>query len=223
MKEKKDLKKIFSIIGIIAIGIYLFFYLITSGINLFSNLRLLGFSFSTISTLWSTFSNLVLYGFIGFYLIYEMIKKSNKYDKVINIILFVDFCILALSSFVSIINTISTLASIGSHLNGIRIFSYVINLFNHILRIGLFVLFGINTMGIILKKKVPSKILTFIIWGLLVVILINSIISVILSLIGPLNVRIVLTSLGSLINSFSLSVGEACLAYLFYDKLKNAK
>ena len=223
MKEKKNLKKIFSIIGIVAIGIYLFFYLITSGINLFSNLRLVGFTASILSSLWTIFKNIVIYGFMCFYLIYEMIKKSDKHDKVFHIILFVAFCIIALSSFIGIINKISTLVKVGHYLNGIKIVGYIVDILNNILKIGLATLFGINTMGLVVNKKLPTKILTFIIWGLLALILINSVISIIITLIGTINARIILVALGALINSFALSVAETCLAFILYDKSKSEK
>ena len=105
------------------------------------------------------------------FLIYEIEKKSDKHDKVLNIILFVSFCILALSSLISIFKTIGVIVKAIKYLNGLSIITYIISILNNILRIGLFVLFGINIMELIMNKNKASKIFTFIIWGLLVLIL----------------------------------------------------
>lgn len=222
MKEKKNLKKIFSIIGIVAIGIYLLFYLIVGNVNLFTNLKH-GFSFTIISNLWSIFKNILIYGFIGAYLIYELVKKSNKKDKVMNIILFVVFCIIALSNFAGIITRGSSIAKYSRSLNGMYIISYVLDIISYIVKIGAFALFGINTMGLIINKKMPIKILTFIILGLLALVFVIASISIILRIVGLFVIKNVLLSIGSLIINFSLLIAEGSLAYIIYDKFKNIK
>ena len=217
MKEK-NLKKVFLIVGIVAAAIYLVGFLISTGISLFSSSYITGSL--VLSNLWALTKAFVLYGFVLAFFIYEMVKKSDKKDRVLNIILFVVFCLLALSCISSIFSRINTLVKAAYYLNGLTIVSYIIDILNGILRIGLFVLLGINTIFLVLSKSKAAKILTFIIIGLIALVFLNSILSTILLLIGKTNVRLILISLGSLFNGFSLSVFQASLAYIIYDKLK---
>ena len=73
-----------------------------------------------------------------------------------------------------------------------------------------------------MKKNKASKILTFIILGLLVLVLSNSLVSTIISLIGKINVGLILVNLGSLFNSFTLAIFQACLAFVIYKKLNDS-
>ena len=218
--KNKNLKKIFTIIGIIAVGLYLLGIIVTTSINILSNIHVLGYPM--LSNLWTMTKSIIIYGFMGAVLIYELVKKSDKHDKVLNIILFVSFCILALSSLISIFKTFGVIIKARNYLNGLSIITYLINILNNILRIGLFTLFGINIMELIMKKNKASKILTFIIFGLLVLVFTNSLVSTILSLIGKINVGLILVNLGSLFNGFSLAIFQACLAFVIYKKLNDS-
>lgn len=223
MKVKKDLKKIFLIIGIVAVGIFLLFSVISTTINIVSNITIIGLNSSIFSNIWSIFKTILIYGFMCFFLIYELVKKSNKRDKVINIIVFVVFCILALSSFIDIFKVIHTLTKYGHYYNGIRIVSCIISILSSFLKIGLFVLFGINTMGLALNKNKATKVLTIIILSLIVLVFVNSLITTILNLIIASNIRNVLSTLSSSIASFALAIFQASLAYIIYNKIKNYK
>ena len=218
--KNKNLKKIFTIIGIVAIGLYLLGIILTTSINIISNIHVLGYPI--LSNLWTMTKSIIIYGFMGAVLIYELVKKSDKHDKVLNIILFVSFCILALSSLTSIFKTFGVIIKASNYLNGLTIITYIISILNNILRIGLFALFGINIMELIIKKNKASKILTFIIWGLLVLVFTNSLVSTIISLIGKINVGLILVNLGSLFNGFTLAIFQACLAFVIYKKLNDS-
>ena len=218
--KNKNLKKIFTIIGLVAIGLYLLGIIVTTSINIISNIHVIGYPI--LSNLWTMTKSIIIYGFMCAFLIYELAKKSDKHDKVLNIILFVSFCILALSSLISIFKTIGVIVKAIKYLNGLSIITYIISILNNILRIGLFALFGINIMELIMNKNKASKIFTFIIWGLLVLIFSNSLVSTIISLIGKLNVGLILVNLGSLFNGFTLAVFQACLAFVIYKKLNDS-
>lgn len=223
MKEK-NLKKILSIVGIVFVAVYLLFFLITTSANLLTSYHLSGLT--VLSNVWSILKAIVLYGFVGFYFIYELVKKSDKHDKVINIILFVVLCILALSSLISMFKTISAFVAFISYGNAIIIIRYLIDILNCMIRIGAFVLLGINTMRIVLNKNKNnklSKILTIVIVGLLVLAFVNSSISTIINLIRIFNIKNLLLSMGYLINGFSLSAFQSCLAYVIYKKLTTNK
>ena len=220
MKEK-NLKKTLSIIGIVFVATYLLFFLITTTANLLTTRYLTGVT--VLSNVWSILQAIIFYGFIGFYFIYELVKKSDKHDKVINIVLFVVFCILALSRLISMFSGIGNFVKYVSHGNAIIIVRYLIDILNYFIKIGALVLFGINTMRLVLNKTKGnklSKILTFVLIGLLALIFVNSIISIIINLIYIFNIRYLLLSIGYLINGFSLAAFEACLAYIIYKKLK---
>ena len=218
--KNKNLKKIFTIIGIVAVGLYLLGIILTTSINIMSNIHVLGYPI--LSNLWTMTKSIIIYGFMGAILIYELVKKSDKHDKVLNIILFVSFCILALSSLISIFKTFGVIIKARNYLNGLSIITYIISILNNILRIGLFALFGINIMELIMKKNKVSKILTFIILGLLVLVFSNSLVSTIVSLIGKINVGLILVNLGSLFNGFTLAIFQACLAFVIYKKLNDS-
>ena len=221
MKEK-NLKKTLSIIGIVFIALYLVFFLITTSANLIGSYYLSGLT--VLSNVWSILKAIILYGFIGFYFIYELVKKSDKHDKAINIVLFVVFCILALSNFVSMCSTIHTFFVYISHGNALIIIRYLIDILNYMFKIGALVLLSINTMRLILNKNKNSKlskILTIIIVGLLALVLVNSSISIIINLIRMFNIKYLLLSIGYLINNFSLMAFQSCLAYVIYKLLKN--
>lgn len=218
--KNKNLKKIFTIIGIVAVGLYLLGIILTTSINIMSNIHVLGYPI--LSNLWTMTKSIIIYGFMGAILIYELVKKSDKHDKVLNIILFVCFCLLALSSLISIFKTFGVIIKASNYLNGLTIITYIISILNNILRIGLFALFGINIMELIMKKNKASKILTFIILGLLVLVFSNSLVSTIISLIGKINVGLILVNLGSLFNGFSLAIFQACLAFVIYKKLNDS-
>ena len=223
MKEK-NLKKILSIVGIVFVAVYLLFFLITTSANLLTSYHLSGLT--VLSNVWSILKAIVLYGFVGFYFIYELVKKSDKHDKVINIILFVVLCILALSSLISMFKTISAFVAFISYGNAIIIIRYLIDILNCMIRIGAFVLLGINTMRLILNKNKNnklSKILTIVIVGLLVLAFVNSSISTIINLIRIFNIKNLLLSMGYLINGFSLSAFQSCLTYVVYKKLTTNK
>ncbi len=223
MKEKKDLKKTFSIIGLIAVGLYLLFYLINNGINTFTTISMVGFNASTLSNIWAAFRTIILYGFMCFYLIFEITKKDNKNDKTMNIILFVVFCIIVLSSIISIGKTISTLVNYSNRLNGIIIFGYILDIIIFIFKIGLSVIFAINTMGLVVNKKMPAKVFMIIIFVLIGIIFLNTIASIIIDLIVSFNFKFVLLSINSFICILALSAFEGSLAYILYEKSKAIK
>ena len=217
----KNLKKTASIAGAVAIGLYFVFDFISTIINLFSMRGVEGVSI--LNSLGGMFKTLVLFGFMAFYLIYGIIKKNDKNDKVMNILLLVAFGLLSLSYIRGIINLFSVIFKYAKYLNKWYIAGNIINVLVYITNIAIWVLLALNVISLLTKKKMPSKIFTYVVFGLLAFSLVLELAYSVTALITGFNFRTLLILIGGILMAIFMIVFKACLGYVILENTKEIK
>ena len=133
-------------------------------INYFNNIK---FNGNLISTIFYILNQLIFSSYTIIYLLIILYAKK-KNMKLLNIILIINFVIHGIINLIQILNKISIL-------NNINLFNFIPNICSIIQSI----IGAIIVLGIVLKKKLPYKILTTISIGLIFITLIISLFNLI--------------------------------------------
>ena len=217
MKNKKTV----SFIGIAALALYFIVYIIEEIISMVVYSKIPGYSI--LPMIGAIFKNIIIFGLLGFYLIYDLLKKSDNYDRLIIIFLLIIFGYEVLSNIRGLGSSIVYIIKAGKYLNGLNIVGNILNLVARIANVGIFALIGLNILGLLIKKKLPFKMFTFISWGLMALIFVINFINSTLALIQGFSVRnLIICTLG-IIALFFMTVFKASLNYVIYDKTKGIK
>ena len=209
--KKKNTKKVYVILGIVAFCIYFLFTIVTSILNV-----VVYTPTSPMSWMLNLIKMFLANAYIIFYLIYQLVKKNKKADKILNIILLVVLLLLAISNVLSTISQLKFLIHYGG---------FVILQASYILRNGLgaivLLLIAINVFGLILeKKKYPYKVFTILILVGLGVLLLLSGVSCVCSMAMNFNVRIILSGIFGFLETLMYLIYQTCYVLMIQENGK---
>ncbi len=222
MKLEK-LKKPAVIAGVVAIGVYFVLHLIMNIVNFVGVGRFLTFK-TVFDTLVSDVRLLILYGFVAFYLIYQLKKKNDNNDKLMNVLLAIALGLMLFQSIGSIGNIISFIIKYNKTISRWYLIEEIIYIFMNLANIVIMAALGINVIGLLSNKKLPFKLFTIIGGVALCVVLLLEIGSIICDIVAyGLNIRNLLLILLSLLATIAMLVFRACTGIVLYNKTKEIK
>jgi len=207
----KSKRKVFSVIGVILFIVYFIVILIQNVMNMMSYPRNAAYML-----IFSIVKNIILYGYVTFYLFYQALKKDNKTDKVLNIILIVIMGFMVIEDLRQLFSYITLLQH--GYMTTIIVILMILRVVFSLIVDGLI---GVSVFGLVLKnKKYPFKlfmILSLVGLGLL---LLSSIGYDVTNILYQGNIRYVLFNILSYISGILFITAQVFLILVIHENKK---